>query len=241
MGRSPGFLEPPRFCGVNSHSSSIPYRCHLMSFPDPPASSLRPFQGPFQALLDGERIVHVLSWHQVQNEAQLGEALKRSKEAGLIPEEQVRLCVVCDGAEWIWQHVQALFPQARQVLDYSHCAQALHRGAKAHYGASGQAVEWVEATMTRLYLGKVGLVLGGLRRMQAQSDEAEKAIANCWDYLDAHRGRTHYRQLRRGGYPLGSGGIESSNKFIGHVRLKRSGAWGYETNSHHMLALRCAK
>ena len=39
--------------------------------------------------------------------------------------------------------------------------------AKAHYGASVQALEWVEATMTRLYLGKVGAVLGGLRRMQA--------------------------------------------------------------------------
>jgi hypothetical protein len=192
-------------------------------------------------LLDGERIVHVLSWHQVHNEEQLGEALKQIKEAGVLPEEQVRLCVVCDGAEWIWKHVQTLFPQARQVLDYYHCAQYLQRVAKAHYGASVQAVEWVEATMTRLYLGKIGLVLGGLRRMQAQSDEAEKAIANCWAYLDAHRGRTHYRQLRRGGYPLGSGGIESSNKFICHVRLKRSGAWWYEANSNHMLALRCAK
>jgi hypothetical protein len=192
-------------------------------------------------LLDGERIVHVLSWHQVQNEAQLGEALKQIKEAGVIPEEQVRLCVVCDGAEWIWKHVQTLFPQARQVLDYYHCAQYLHRVAKAHYGASVQALEWVEATMTRLYLGQVGLVLGGLRRMQAQSDEAEKAIANCWDYLAEHRGRTAYRKLRRGGYPLGSGGIESSNKFICHVRLKRSGAWWYEANSNQMLALRCAK
>src|SRR5262249_7317755 len=105
--------------------------------------------------------------------------------------------------------VQALFPQARQVLDYYHCAQDLHRVAKAHYGVSGQALEWVEATMTRLYLGKVGLVLGGLQRMQAQSDEAAKAMANCWDYLDAHRGRTAYRTLRRGGYPAGQWGDRS--------------------------------
>jgi Transposase len=192
-------------------------------------------------LLDGERIVHVLSWHQVQNEEQLGEALKQMKEAGLIAEAQVRLCVVCDGAEWIWKHVQALFPHARQVLDYYHCAQYLHRVAKAHYGASVQALEWVEATMPRLSLDKAGLVLGGLRRMQAPSDEAKKAIANCWDYLNEHRGRTNYRQFRRGGYPLGSGGVESSNKFICHVRLKRSGAWWYEVNSNQMLALRCAK
>lgn len=192
-------------------------------------------------LMDGDRIVHVLSWHQVQNEEQLGEALTQIKEAGLIPEEQVRLCVICDGAAWIWKHVQALFPHARQVLDYYHCKEYLHRVAKVHYGASEQALEWVEATLTRLSLGKVGLVLGGLKRMQAQSDEAAKAIANCWDYLDEHRGRTAYRKLRRGGYPLGSGGIESSNKFICHVRLKRSGAWWYEINSNQMLALRCAK
>jgi hypothetical protein len=61
-----------------------------------------------------------------------------------------------------------------------------------------QAVEWVEATMTRLYLGKMGLILGGLQRMQAQSEEAEKAIMNCWDYLDEHRGRTTYKSYDEG-------------------------------------------
>jgi hypothetical protein len=76
-----------------------------------------------------------------------------------------------------------------------------------------------------------------LRRTQAHSGEAAQAIANCWDYLNEHRGRTHYRQLCRGGYPLGSGGIESSNKCICHVRLKRSGAWWYEATSNHMLLI----
>ncbi len=192
-------------------------------------------------LLDGDRIVHVLSWHQVQTESELGEALKQVKDAGLIPEETVRLCVICDGAEWIWKHVQSLFPDACQVLDYYHCSEYLHKMAKAQYSNPLQAQEWVEATLTRLYMGKVGWVLGGLRRMQPASQEALKAIDNCWVYLNAHRGRTYYGKYRRGGYPLGSGGMESSNKFICHVRLKRSGAWWYEVNSNQMLALRCAK
>ena len=192
-------------------------------------------------LLNGDRIVHVLSWHQVQNEHELGEALRHVKEAGVIPEDTVRLCVIGDGAEWIWHHVQALFPHACQVLDYYHCSEYLHKVAKAQYSDPVHALEWVEATLTRLYMGQVGWVLGGLRRMQPTSEEARKAIDNCWVYLTAHRGRTHYRTLRRGGYPLGSGGMESSNKFICHVRLKRSGAWWYEVNSNQMLALRCAK
>ena len=192
-------------------------------------------------LLDEDRIVHLLSWHQVQSEDDLGKALKQLKDAALIPEETVRLCVVGDGADWIWKHVQALFPDACQVLDYFHCAEYLHRVAYAQYGHTLQALEWVEATLTRLYHGHVGAVLGGLRRMQPTSDESAKAIDNCWTHLHEHRGRTHYGKFRRGGYPLGSGGIESSNKFICHVRLKRSGAWWYKDSSNQMLALRCAK
>jgi hypothetical protein len=192
-------------------------------------------------LLDGDRIVHVLSWPQGQTDDDLGEALQQVKEAGLIPEDTVRLCVIGDGAEWLWKHVQALCPHACQVLDSYHGSEYLHKVAKAQYSAPLQALEWVEATLTRLYMGKVGWVLGGLRRMQPPSEEALKAIDHCWVYLNDHRGRTHYRKFRRGGYPLGSGGMESSNKFICHVRLKRSGAWWYEENSNQMLALRCAK
>src|SRR5688572_18666486 len=100
-----------------------------------------------------------------KNEEQLGDALKQVKEAGLIPEDQVRLCVVCDGASWIWKHVESLFPSARQVLDYYHCKEYLHKVAKVQYDSPERALEWVEATLTRLYLGKVGWVLSGLRRM----------------------------------------------------------------------------
>ena len=193
------------------------------------------------SLRAGDRIVHGLSWHQVATDEARGEALQQVKDAGLIAEETVRLCVIGDGAEWLWKQVQAVFPQACQVLDYYHCAEYLHKMAKAHYGDSLQAQEWAEATLTRVYLGKVGQVLGGLRRMQPTSEEALKAIDNCWVYLTDHRSRTHYQTLRRGGYPLGSGGMESANKFICHVRLKRSGAWWYEDRSNQMLALRCAK
>ena len=147
------------------------------------------------------------------------------KQAGLLPEDQVRLCVVCDGASWIGKYIKGLFPSARQVLDYYHCKEYLHKVAKAHYESGERALQWVEATLTRFYLGKVGWVLGGWKRMPAASEEAANAILNCWEYLYAHRDRTAYGKFRRGGYPIGSGGIESANKFVCHVRLKRSGAW----------------
>ena len=193
------------------------------------------------SLLDGERIVPGLSGHQGQTEEELGQALPPVKDAGVIPEDTGRLWVIGDGAEWIWKHGLAVFPHARQVLDYYPCAASLPKVAKAPYRDPLHAWQWVEAPLTRLYIGKAGRVLGGLRRMPPTSVDALNAIDHCWVYLKSHRGRTHYRLLRRGGYPLGSGGMASAHKFICPVRLQRSGAWGYEDRSNQRLALRCAK
>ena len=55
----------------------------------------------------------------------------------------------------------------------------LHKVAKAQYGQTCQALEWVEATLTRLYMGKVGTVLGGLRRMQATSAKRSKRLTTA--------------------------------------------------------------
>jgi hypothetical protein len=193
-------------------------------------------------LVAGDRIVHLLSWHQVQSQEELFTALEQVKAVGLIPEEQVRLCLIADGAAWIWDRITQLFPTACQILDYYHCAQYLHRVAARQYGeAPEQAQEWAEATMARLFAGEVAGVLRDLQQVRPGTDAAATALANLHDYLHSHRHRLPTGSRRKAGYPLGSGGIEAAHKFIGHVRRKRSGAWWYQTNSNHILALRCAK
>ena len=77
--------------------------------------------------------------------------------------------------------------------------------------------------------------------MNATTAQAAEESDRLIRYLQRHQERLDYRYARKGGYPIGSGGIESANKFIGHVRLKRSGAWWSVTNANEMLALRCAK
>lgn len=71
---------------------------------------------------------------------------------------------------------------------------------------------------------------------------AKEEIRKLIGYLRNNREKTHYRGDRIGGYPIGSGGIESANKFICHTRMKRSGAWwvketGNEMNAHTPLKL----
>jgi len=193
-------------------------------------------------LVDEDRLVHLISWHQIQEEEGLFEALKQVKEAGLIPEEKVRLCVLADGARWIWKRIKTLFPTAKEVLDYYHCSEHLHHIAQAQYkDHPHKALEWVEATLAKLFCGEITGVIWGLQRMKPYDEEAATEIEKGLGYLENNKGRLDYSSLRKGGYPLGSGGIESANKFICHVRLKRSGAWWYVANGNQMLALRCAK
>ena len=193
-------------------------------------------------LVAEDRIEHLLSWHQVQSDAGLEEALRQVKEAGLIPEEEVRLCVLADGAKWIWKVVKRLFPSAVEVLDYYHCSEHLHRVAQAQYvGFPEREREWIEGTLARLFCNEVEGVLEGLERMEPRDEEARREIEALTGYLRGNQTRLNYGFARKGGYPLGSGGIESSNKRICHVRLKRSGAWWYVEKANEMLALRCAK
>ena len=60
-------------------------------------------------LVDDDRIEQLISWHQMGDEQAFGAALRQVKEAGLIPEDQVRLCAIGDGAPWIWKWVEELF------------------------------------------------------------------------------------------------------------------------------------
>jgi hypothetical protein len=189
-------------------------------------------------LVDGERIVHLLSWHQVQNQEELASSLKQVKEAGLIHESLVRLCVIADGALWIWNQVKEVFPTAREILDFYHCSGYIHEVASNQYMDDPlKALEWVEATMARLFCGEADKVIWGLQRMKPRDTPSRQVIDRCCSYLKKHLARIEYGSH---GYPIGSGVIESAHRFICHARLKRSGAWWYVENSNRMLALRCA-
>jgi hypothetical protein len=84
----------------------------------------------------------------------------------------------------------------------------------------------------RLNFGEVESVIWGLHRMKPASPEAEEEIRKLIGYLKNNAHRINYRSFKRGQYPRGSGGIESANKFICHVRMKRSGAWWYIINGN---------
>ena len=194
----------------------------------------------FRLYLAGqERIEQIMSWHQIGSEEEFGEALQYA--ATLIPVERVRVALLGDGAKWVWTQLKAAFPAGKEILDYYHCSEHVHQLAAVQFGADAyQQVLWIEAVMARLNYGEVGSVIWGLQRMKPASAAAAEEIRKLIGYLKNNAHRIDYAAFKRGQYPRGSGGIESANKFICHVRMKRSGAWWYVINGNKMLRLRCA-
>ena len=172
------------------------------------------------------RIVPVWSWHQVHTDEAAAAALPPVKAAGLIPEEEGRRCVMADGARWIWTPAQALVPSAGERLADEQGRAHLHQVATLPYGAPPEPHRaWGEAALTRLCWGEVPGVSGGLPRMKPTDAQAAEESTTLMGDLPRQQERRDERVARQGGYPMGSGGIESANTFICPVRLKRSGAW----------------
>jgi hypothetical protein len=183
-------------------------------------------------------ITQLASWHQIQDAEQFTADLARVAER--IPQEKVRIALLGDGAGWLWKAMTQCFPTGRCVLDYYHCAEHLYTVAKAQFDDPLDVEQWVEAASTWLWLDQPGLVISWLKGMKASDANAEEEIRKLIGYLDNNRDRLGYKKRRDEGLPIGSGGIESANKYISHVRLKRSGAWWQIPNGNNMLRLRCA-
>ncbi len=190
-------------------------------------------------LADKEKIVQLISWHQISDEQEFYEALLFAST--LIPKDKVRIALLSDGAHRVQNRMKEVFPEGEEVLDYYHCSEHIHTLANIQYEDDPEKqVAWIESTMSRLYYGEVKSVVHGLSIMKPSSKEAKEEIRKLKVYLMNNINRIDYDSASRSQFPLGSGAIESANKFICHVRMKRSGTWWYKINGNKMLRIRCA-
>ena len=63
--------------------------------------------------------------------------------------------------------------------------------------------------------------------MKPKGKHAGEEIRKLIDYLEENADRVDYGSLRRGGYPIGSGGIESGNKAITHFATPKWASRGF--------------
>ena len=149
--------------------------------------------------------------------------------------EYEKTVLISDGATWIRNMKEELFPDAQQVLDYYHLCENVNAYAKHLFGPEhSQYAGWANQTCALLRESRWEEVLTDL--------EGRKKPALCPVGLDVYIrnniSNIDYAQYQKEGYFIGSGAIESGNKSVLQQRLRQSGMrWNVQT-AQYLLTLR---
>lgn len=150
---------------------------------------------------------------------------------------------VADGAPWIWNRAAIYFPKARQVLDIYHAGEHVASAAAACWGEeSARAQKWKKRARSMLLTPRGPQ---RIRRILAYQLEHGKP-ANRADlqrelrYLQEHRRRMPYWQLKHCNLPVGSGVMESGVKQLSTRRLRQAGMMWTREGADRVLKLRAA-
>ena len=143
--------------------------------------------------------------------------------------------VIGDGAAWIRNMADEIFPDAVQILDLYHLKENIYKFAKHILNNNAEVVKWAETVIDKI---EKRYAVDEALAMIPVVENLPDNIPNLRVYIENNREKINYPLYREKGYFVGSGAIESIQKTIVHQRLKRAGMrWDVE-GAQAMLTLR---
>lgn len=148
-----------------------------------------------------------------------------------------RLSSVNDGAAWIDRITTSNYPQALQIIDWSHADERLWKVSKAAFGEGTlQSQPWVEKQAELLWHGRVKEVVSALYALDGKHISCLDDVRQSPAYFESRQPKMDYARFRQAGCPLGSGTVESGINTVVHPRMKRQGRGWKRKNAQAMLA-----
>ena len=148
-----------------------------------------------------------------------------------------RLSSVTDAAVWIERATATNFPEAVQIVDWSHAEERLWAVGRAVFGEGTQrAARWTHARLDELWDGQSRAVIGALEQLDLSLERYPATVQQAAGYFRNNQERMDYPRYRAAGYPIGSGTVESAANTLVHYRLKRPGRGWKRPNAEAMLA-----
>jgi len=150
-----------------------------------------------------------------------------------------------DGARGLWRVFDECFqPYATGVLDFYHAAQNIWSGVKVWLdGRTCHCREWFADARHRLRHGQTDEVLDDIKAaavLPGLPTSAQQSLTKLYNYLDKHRDHIQYDKFKEMGFPIGSGLVESTCKWLIQQRFKGVGMRWSEDGFNHLLHLRLA-
>lgn len=142
--------------------------------------------------------------------------------------------ILSDGAAWIANMAETLFPDAQHILDLYHLKENVYEFGRNKFGMDeSKYVPWAERISELLENGMADKVLEEL-----DPDERYANCVNLHHYISEHVGHIQYPEYKAKGYFCGSGAIESGNKIVLQKRLKQAGMRWEPQTAQYLLTLK---
>jgi len=143
--------------------------------------------------------------------------------------------LISDGATWIRNMREEIFPDAQQILDYYHLCENVNTFAKHLFGVEPmQYSAWANEMCALLKESKWSEVISELNRRK----KPKYCPIDLCGYINNNVANIDYANYISEGYFIGSGAIESGNKSVLHQRLKQAGMRWNIQSAQYLLTLR---
>ena len=131
------------------------------------------------------------------------------------------LIILGDGAVWIGSFKKEFFPNSVQILDYYHLSERVWEYVKFIIKDPKEIKECAQKWCKMLKESKWEEVL---KLLEPYKDiKLSKDVVNLYNYILNNSNNIDYKSYISKGYFIGSGAIESANKFVSQTRLKQPG------------------
>ena len=146
-----------------------------------------------------------------------------------------KVIVLADGAEWIGDLVDEMFPYAIHILDKFHAKQNAGRFVKAVIHGKNKQAAFIAKLEELIDNGDVEGLLSALK---PYADVKEEGVVNMYTYVLNHKNCMNYAYYESQGYFVGSGAIESANIYLMQDRMKLPGMRWNTIEGQGMLTLK---
>ena len=138
--------------------------------------------------------------------------------------EYENIVFISDGATWLRNMINELFPEATQILDKYHLIENIYDYGKFVFNNDMKKVEkFKDKIIGYCYSGEHNKIEKEFKKYK--HIEIPSTICNLSTYLENNKDKVNYTTYEHNGWFVGSGAIESSNKTVVQLRLKQL-VWG---------------
>lgn len=151
------------------------------------------------------------------------------------------VCVLGDGAIWIWNIADEQFYGATQIVDLFHAREHYWNAAKAFFGQNKDKLhQWTEDRRRELDDGRVEDVINAIKQCSPIPGCDKSICEREIGYFEKNKERMRYADFRKRDLFVGSGVLEAGCRTAIGQRLKQSGMHWTVRGANSIIALRCS-